>query len=625
MRWAEHDRVGYGALYLRALGFVAGYQLETGDASEGWRLVNTGLDRYWSGQFPAMRGYNVYAELAYIAEAAVRPHLQMASWREAAAVIDSDMDLRLRASARYLEANAATAAQMPQVAERQYAEAARLYALAPQDDATRSDRLEIEIRAAQLEARQSAFDAALARLTRVQGEVLQLSNNYLAQIFYSTLGELQLHNHQAAKAEQAFRPALGLAEQNLASLVSEEERLTWSRGAAPVYLGLAEAELVQGGDQDSLEMYEWYLGSSQRVARAGSRKPLTNPPMPDPSRLASRLPLLAKETVLAYAALPDGLAIWVYDDRGLNARWIPIPTDGVQKLAERFHDLVSDPSSELSALRRDARSLYGVLITPVEQHLAPGRTLVIEAEGWLARVPFEALLDSNDRYLIERSPMVHSLGQDSQARLRGDTGISPDLPALVVGSTASSPAGGLIPLPDVAKEADTVARGFQSARVLKGGEATLSAVRSEVPGAAVFHFAGHSLATPERTGLMLEGGDGQANASRLIDGAAVRQLGLQRLQLAVLSACSTANGSGGSSGFDSVTEALLRAGVPHVVASRWAVDSAETRGFVEDFYRNALSGQSVSDAIRLTSRRMLANPRTSHPYYWSAFAAYGRP
>jgi CHAT domain-containing protein len=95
--------------------------------------------------------------------------------------------------------------------------------------------------------------------------------------------------------------------------------------------------------------------------------------------------------------------------------------------------------------------------------------------------------------------------------------------------------------------------------------------------------------------------------------------------LAVLSACSTASGDGGSSGFNSVTDALLRAGVPHVIASRWAVDSVETRGFVEDFYKNALSGQTVSGAIRLTSRKMLGNPRTAHPYYWSAFSAYGRP
>src|SRR5260370_10720596 len=104
-----------------------------------------------------------------------------------------------------------------------------------------------------------------------------------------------------------------------------------------------------------------------------------------------------------------------------------------------------------------------------------------------------------------------------------------------------------------------------------------------------------------------------------MDAAVVRQLDVQRVQSAVLSACSTASGSVGSNVFESVTDALLRAGVPHVVASRWTVDSAETRRFVEDFYKNALSGQTVPDAIRLTSLKIQPNPRTSHPYYVSPF------
>ncbi len=613
---------GYGALYLRALGFVSEGKFSTGDRAGGWKLVGSGLERYWSGHFPVMRGYNLYYEVSYAAEAAGQANLEVAIWREAVAMIDANEDLLLRAEAHGNLAKAASAARQPEMAKNQYAEAARLYNLAPQTEATRSDRIETEIRTAQLEAYQSAFDAALVRLTRVQDGVRQLSNNYLAQIFYSTLGEVQLRSHHEAEAEQAFRPALHLAEQNLASLTSEGARTSWSKDAAPVYLGLAEAELLQGHQQESLEVFESYLGAPQR---GGMRDTNLSQSLSDPAQMASRLPLLAKSTVLAYAAVPDGLAIWVYDDRGVNARWIPQSTDNLQELAERFQDLSSDPRSELDAVHRDARSLYEALIAPVEQHLAPGRTLVIEAEGWLAGVPFEALLDSNNHYLIERASVVHSLGQDSQVRLRNDAGISADSPALVVGSTASSAADGLIPLPDVAGEADAVASGFHSARVLKGGEADLGAVRSGLRGVAVFHFAGHSLATPGRTGLMLESGGEQAKTPPLMDAAAVRQLHLQGLQLAVLSACSTASGSGGSSGFDSVTDAFLRAGVPHVVASRWAVDSVETRGFVKDFYRNALSGQTVSDAIRLTSRNMLANPRTSHPYYWSAFAAYGRP
>ena len=624
------QKSGYGALYLRAVFFAADDKRLTGDQAGASAIAGTGLERYWSGQFPAVRGYSLYAGLADTVKSASRPNFEVAIWREAVALIDSDEDLLQRALAHRWLANAATTARLPRVAEQQYAEAVRLFAIAPRTEASRNDSLETGIQTAQLEARLGRFDQAIARLTGIQDQVRVLSNNYLVQMFYSILGELQLGRHREPEAEQALRPALVLAEQNLASLRSEAERMNWSKDAAPAYLALIEAELAQGRSQEALETYEWYLGAPQRVVtdsrpHRSAYRPMTNPPMPDSSRLASRLPLLAKETVIAYAALPDGLAIWVYDDRGVNARWIPKPTEDLQELANRFHDLTSDPKSELSALRRDARSLYAALIAPVEPWLTPQRRLVIEADGWLSRVPFESLLDSNDHYFIERAPMVHSLGQDSDARLRNNGPISADLPALVVGSAASSRAEGLVPLPDVAREADAVASQFKSPQILKGGEATFATVKNELPSAAIFHFAGHSLATPDRAGLLLENGKAPADTVSLLDADALRRINLRNMRLAVLSACGTESGSRGSGGFNSIAEALLRAGVPHVVASRWTVDSVEARRFVDDFYRNTLSGQPVSDAVRLTSRRMLANPRTSHPYYWSAFAAYGQP
>jgi CHAT domain-containing protein len=111
----------------------------------------------------------------------------------------------------------------------------------------------------------------------------------------------------------------------------------------------------------------------------------------------------------------------------------------------------------------------------------------------------------------------------------------------------------------------------------------------------------------------------------LLDANVVRKLNLQNMQLAVLAACSTDSGEGGSRGFDSVAEALQTSGVPHVVASRWTVDSVEANAFANYFYLSLFSGQPVSNATRLTSQKMLLNPRTAHPYYWAAFAAYGRP
>jgi len=627
------QRAGYSSLSLRALGFVAESNFLMGDRSGGWKVTEAGLERYWSGPLPAMRGYTLYYGMAYPAEAAAWPNLQLAIWREAVALIDTNEDILARADVHVGVAKVASRVQQLGLAEHEYEEAARLYALAPQTAATRSDRLESEIRTAQFEVRQDAPDAALGRLSRVQDEVRQLSNNLVAQIFYSTLGEAQLRSQHAAEAEQAFLPAMRLAERNLVSLASEAGRETWSKDAAPVYLGLAEAELVQGREQESLDVFEWYLGASQRASTRGFASKAQSaavPSLPDPSRLVARLPLLPSQTILAYGVLPDGLAIWVYDNRGVRAKWIPKSPEELQDGATAFYSVCADPKSDLEALRRDGQALYTLLIVPVEEWMDPHRTLVIETSGFLDRIPFEALIDSKGHYLIERAAIVHSPGLYAEDRMHSVADISPDLPSLVVGSGASSPDTGLFSVPNVSAAADAVAARFHSPRVLKGQAATLGAVSMALPTAAVFHFAGHAVSTPSNTGLMLVGRSAQAEDAKsggpvLLDANAVRSLDLRKLQLAVLAACNSDSGDRGSRGFDSVAKALQDSGVPHVVASRWAVDALESTAFMDSFYGSLLSGQPVSQATRETASKMLQNPQTAHPYHWAAFAAYGRP
>jgi CHAT domain-containing protein len=612
----------YGALYLRGAFFAADDRHSTGDDQEAMRLAETGLATFWSGQFPAVRGYNFYTLQAYIAGDRGWPHLQMAAWEEATALADSGEDLLLRAWAHNSTADAATAVRRPEVAKVQYAEAARLFALVPRTEARGNYGVETQIRLARLEGQLGEYDSAIGRLTTIQHEVRSLSNNWLSQIFYSTLGELQLGKNRAPEAEQALRPALILAEQSLASLQSEEERTSWSKGSASAYLALIEAQLEQNRVQESLETFEWYLAAPQRAA--SKNHTVSADAMPAPPSLSSRLPALSKQTVLAYGVLPGGIAIWVFDDRGIHSQWIPMKTEALRELVNRFRDSAADRASDLGAIQRDARNLYQELVAPIEQYLTPGRTLAIEADGFLSLVPYEALLNGGGHYVIESTPVVYSLGETSQERLRNDLPISSGMSALIVGSTVSSSSEGLTTLPDVTAEADAVSSNFRAALVLKGGQATFRAVKAELPEAAIFHFAGHSLALPDNSGLVLAP-ETPSGRLALLDANAIRRMRLNNMQLAVLSACSTSGEKNGAGGFKSVTETLLRAGVPHVIASRWAVDSAEARFFMDSFYHHALAGQPVSEATRLTQLAMLANPRTSHPYYWSAFAAYGRP
>ena len=100
---------GYAVLYLRALFFAADDERAAGDRTGASKLASAGLESYWSGRFAPRPAYNLYYVLGCNAEAADQPHLQTAAFREAAALIDSDENLLVRAWAHKDIANAAAA------------------------------------------------------------------------------------------------------------------------------------------------------------------------------------------------------------------------------------------------------------------------------------------------------------------------------------------------------------------------------------------------------------------------------------------------------------------------------------------------------------------------------------
>jgi len=73
----------------------------------------------------------------------------------------------------------------------------------------------------------------------------------------------------------------------------------------------------------------------------------------------------------------------------------------------------------------------------------------------------------------------------------------------------------------------------------------------------VFHFAGHALASPASTGLLLNEQDNKTLNPRLLNAEDLNTGELQELQLAVLSACATGTELGPSaSGTETLSEAF---------------------------------------------------------------------
>ncbi len=620
----------YGTAYLRALGFASEDYAETGNLPTAWTYAHAGLDAFWSGSYSQMTGYNLYTDLDTAAEIAQQPYLQVALWRQALVIIASNEDLLLRAMAHSWAGNAAFSAGLGEIAVQEFTEASHLFAAAPQTKATRNDHVEAETWLARLEARRGYQDLALSRLERIEADVALLSDDYVAINFYTTLGQIQLHRNATNDAESALHSAIALAELTLRSLKSEHDRLTWVREASGAYKALVESMLRQGDPQGALEVWEWYRGAALRsgeyqsfeseaqpFAKLSPTVLAQGPSLPVLSSVATGLHGLTTETVLSYAVLSDNVVVWVYDDRGVSDKWIPASSVEVERIARRLNQLCSDPKSNLEDVRRNSRTLYDLLIAPVQGQIGTPRTLVIETDGSLASVPIEALLDPHGRYLGDNSAVVSSLGFYYYSRLRSGSHVSATSSALVVSVPEPEVTGeSLPPLSDAMQEAESVADIFRSAHILRGSDATLLAVRRELPTVDVFHFVGHATASVQRNGLLL--------SDTILDPMALRATQLQKLQLAVLSACDTARGTEGRyDDFDSFARAFIDARVPHVVASRWTVESAATTRFMNDFYRALLSGATVSSSLRQAEADMRSRPETRHPYYWSAFGAFG--
>jgi len=611
----EASTHGFRELYLRSLDRLAGLEAVSGSFGSAWKKVSQGLAAFWSGNYPDVRGYNFYFDIYELTRVNGLPHAQVAAWRDGIRLTESSPDIAQRAMAHLAMGNAAAKAGMSELSAAEFARADTLFSESPQIPSTRMAKLEAETRLAAVETSAGNFQQALARMKPLGPEIDALSNNYLGILFYSTLGEAESLGADSDQAENDLWKAVHLSQRQVNSLGDAKSRLQVVRESSTAYRALVQRDLLKRNPGEALRLWESYRAAPMVLGRQNSnRKEDSATP-----GLSENLAVFNNRTVVSYAILPKGLAIWVIDDRGIFSHWTDGGSAAVVAATARLRALCADPHSDLSDLQTKARFLYDALISPIRDRIAPDRALIAELDDDLEGLPLEALVDHEGRYLGATTTVSNSLGLNYRDESRINPPISRDTAALIVGVSAANPETGmsLPPLPDALAEADVVRSGFDHAAVLEAGLATRQSVLTHLPDARLFHFSGHAIKTSEQAGMVL--------SDALLTPSSIPKSSLSQLQLAVFSACETENGMGGATDeADSLVRVFLEAGVPDVVASRWRVDSAATRRFMELFYRALLDGNSVQVSIHRAQSDLRSEPNMWHPYYWSAFGAFGR-
>lgn len=337
-----------------------------------------------------------------------------------------------------------------------------------------------------------------------------------------------------------------------------------------------------------------------------------------------------------------------------------------------FQQLSSPESAASADVTLRLASLWEILIPEsVRGELTNGKLkrLFVIPHGQLSLIPFEVLVVKTEKsieYLLDAGPPIaygpSATALLSLAELPSRTPPADLKPVLTIGdpvysadekvasgtasatdnlaaaSRYSNLGGKLSKLPYSGVESRWIADGFGKSGIpvgqLLGKAATEAAVRYNVPGRRIVHFACHGLADSAFGNLFgslaLSPGLGGPMDDGFLTLAEIYELQLQGCELTILSACESNSGPQQTGeGVWALSRGFLVAGVRRVTASNWLVDDEAAASLVSYFTggiaRDLGKSTSPDHAQRLcdAKRWVRQQPKWNSPYYWGGFVLVG--
>ena len=320
------------------------------------------------------------------------------------------------------------------------------------------------------------------------------------------------------------------------------------------------------------------------------------------------------------------------------------PAAPIDSAIASMRDAVRDPRREDA--RCIARDVDERVMRPLRAAIAGATRLIVAPDGELSLVPFEAMVDEQRRFLVERYTVSYvTSGRDLlRMRLARPSRGGPVVFADPFFGEPSARAGGagpfdpaamyFAPLPATAGEARAIKALFPDATIFSGPRATKAALQSLVA-PRMLHIAAHGFfldavrALPLnpllRSGVALAGANlPGAHDAAILTALDASGLDLRGTKLVTLSACDTGIGVvRKGEGVYGLRRAFAEAGAETLVMTLWPVADATARETMVAYYTELRTGVGRGDALRRSKLALLARPGRTHPYYWAAFIQSG--
>jgi len=402
---------------------------------------------------------------------------------------------------------------------------------------------------------------------------------------WTTTGDAARALGNKAAARAAFQAAVDAIEKRRAGVI----------GDAAAHVRFLESEIYPYHALLELEADAGDAASALRIAEMAKARALLDTLRRSAPATHQITAIPGAGVTIEFALTARKVFIFTLDAKGVTVR--STEAAPIRRLALQFAQLIA---ARNLGFRPVARDLYARLFGAAP---LPSKVLVIP-DGILWRVPFAALIDDHDRYLIERCTLSYA---PSIATLRPGSGERPGGVAIFVNRSVSQ------------SESSAIER-LYGAEAHSYADPTVRTALDVMPKNGILHFATHGVLDerePMRSRLLLSAGNA-------LDARTVAALHLEA-RLAVLSACDTASGpTAAGEGVIAMSWAFFAAGCPAVIASEWRIESASTTSLMVALHRVVSRGGAFASALRDAQLEVLRTPRFQHPYYWASFILLGQ-
>jgi CHAT domain-containing protein/Tfp pilus assembly protein PilF len=370
------------------------------------------------------------------------------------------------------------------------------------------------------------------------------------------------------------------------------------------------------------------------------------------------------ELLVLYLISSKNGCVFLVSKRDFNVITLDIKEEDMNQIVTEY--LLSIEAKNSRRVRKLGRQLYNQLFKPLESSIKNKKEIIIIPDGQLAKIPFESLVIDNQTsnktvYLLEKYRVKYIQSASALAIIRkhyqrhgltkrfigfGDPvydfqSFEKGKPEIGTPSTLNQDAisgihrsryeqeGGIFTrLTSSGEEVNAIANLFkkQSTECAVHLRQDANEANAKLPGLKDFdyiHFACHAILGDGFQSLVLSQmpqstEDGYLTLNEIMNCD-------YNAKLVVLSACQTGKGKmEKGEGVTGLTQAVMYAGTPAVVASLWNVEDISTKELMVKFYKYLLEENlSKEDALRKAKLDLVRNKKYSPPFYWSAFVMYG--